>query len=714
MKRYTHSAIILLAALALAGCSKTEELQYNPDSALQIESVGGISPFALMQEPSGRAVITGETLPGEEATKGIGLYVTATDGTAYDGRTSGYSNVKYTFNNAKWSAASPIYLSNTTGKLYGYFPYNVDAANLTAIPVVSSLNGTDYLYATSQEVSFTDKSVNLQMNHALARLHLTIKKGDKYLSDCSLSKIVLKSKAIDTDGTMDITTGTVTATKGADETGTLTMTGTDAVSTAGIEKDILLVPANSVEGKKDLTLILTIDGVDAVVTFKEDNGLDIRSGIQCNATLTIEDTGIKVTGVGVGVWGEGGSQTVEVQGHTVTVKLDEGVEGIEKDVFVMAYADGSTVTIEAVSKSGKTITCQLDDDTMVKSAPDGNYSVFTLPDVSKEIVATIGVWGEGGHKEVTVGEHKVKVVYDNIEDIEKDIYAMAYVDGGNVIIKAYSVSDNLLKCTLTGTAKVSKSKSSNVYTFTISDISSDVTATVGYAILPAGALPGSFTVNAEGKQVHFSKGNLWADASGDNASTPVLHFEANQYAFNSSIESSHVSHFSWSDNVASAVGNSNSGSNLFCDEANKQSVDGSEKIYYALSTAEWQYLFNYGDYTNEIRKNKCIWATVNGVGGYVIAPDGFTGTLKETYENDSELATAGDLVFLPAAGWRLDSILYNVGESGYYWSSSVLPPWLDENVAFDVWLDIDKDAVTIKHLMFRSYCLSVRLITEAK
>ncbi|MBQ0124516.1 MAG: hypothetical protein KBS58_06765, partial [Bacteroidales bacterium] len=128
-------------------------------------------------------------------------------------------------------------------------------------------------------------------------------------------------------------------------------------------------------------------------------------------------------------------------------------------------------------------------------------------------------------------------------------------------------------------------------------------------IIPAGALLGVFTVNDNGtpndpsddKKVHFSKGNLWVD--GD-----TLHFEANQYAFNSSYQSTHVSFFTWSSTVDAAVSTSNSGDNLFCDENHKVSVDGSEAIYYALSTAEWQYLFN-----NHSKR----WAKVNGVGGYV-------------------------------------------------------------------------------------------------
>lgn len=49
-------AILALAALAFAGCSKAEEFNCNPDSALQIESVGGVSQYALMQAQSVRFV----------------------------------------------------------------------------------------------------------------------------------------------------------------------------------------------------------------------------------------------------------------------------------------------------------------------------------------------------------------------------------------------------------------------------------------------------------------------------------------------------------------------------------------------------------------------------------------------------------------------------------------------------------------------------------
>ena len=225
--------------------------------------------------------------------------------------------------------------------------------------------------------------------------------------------------------------------------------------------------------------------------------------------------------------------------------------------------------------------------------------------------------------------------------------------------------------------------------------------------LPDGALTGVFTVDDKGNddpsddvKVYFSKGNLWYGKVGD-AQTATLHFEDAQWkstpASDGSKDANHVSHFTWSDNVAAAVGNSNSGSNLFCDENNKQSVDGSDKIYYALSTAEWTYLFN-----NHTKK----WATVNGVNGYVIAPDGFEGELADSYANDADLVTAGNLVFLPAAGDRYGSDVCNVGGFGYYWSSTAYG-----SDAFFV--SFDSGVVPGDNgSRFRGF--SVRLITESK
>ncbi len=51
------------------------------------------------------------------------------------------------------------------------------------------------------------------------------------------------------------------------------------------------------------------------------------------------------------------------------------------------------------------------------------------------------------------------------------------------------------------------------------------------------------------------------------------------------------------------------------------------------------------------------WTTMNGVNGYKVV------SKKSGY--------AGNWIFLPAAGYRLDTSLNNVGSYGYYWSSSL-------------------------------------------
>ncbi|MBQ4476329.1 MAG: hypothetical protein II935_09075, partial [Bacteroidales bacterium] len=74
------------------------------------------------------------------------------------------------------------------------------------------------------------------------------------------------------------------------------------------------------------------------------------------------------------------------------------------------------------------------------------------------------------------------------------------------------------------------------------------------------------------------------------------------------------------------------------------------------ATANWGSVWRMPTQTelNEL-KNSCTvtWVTYNGVNGRL-----FTGP-------------NGNSIFLPAAGYRFDSSLYDVGSYGYYWSSSL-------------------------------------------
>ena len=222
--------------------------------------------------------------------------------------------------------------------------------------------------------------------------------------------------------------------------------------------------------------------------------------------------------------------------------------------------------------------------------------------------------------------------------------------------------------------------------------------------LPAGALKGEFSVSAT-KKVYFSKGNLWAD------SNKALHFEANQYSSASSWDASHVSHFTWSSTVEAAVGNSNSGDNIFCNESHKVSVDGGEAIYYALSKDEWKYLFNSRTMTNSKARysNAVSGVTIGGstYKGVFLYPDNYNGDVVSSSMTWDAINAAG-IVFLPAAGARDGSSVGSVGDYGLYWSSSAYV----EYYAYDV--NFRSDNVNPGYYGGRRYGYSVRLITECQ
>lgn len=192
---------------------------------------------------------------------------------------------------------------------------------------------------------------------------------------------------------------------------------------------------------------------------------------------------------------------------------------------------------------------------------------------------------------------------------------------------------------------------------------------------PIDAILGKFTVNAQGKQVYFSNGNLWYGKVA-GASEATFNFEANQYGFQTSWNASHVSHFYWSKtaSVAYAEGYSDSdtsGNDVLFTNGTPESakddftVNGVTGKWRTLSDAEWDYLFGHHSHR---------YATVNGVMGEVVARDGFSGTLKDSYADDAELAK-DNLLFIPRAGDRDGSNISGSEQCyGYYWSSSMYPP----------------------------------------
>lgn len=232
-----------------------------------------------------------------------------------------------------------------------------------------------------------------------------------------------------------------------------------------------------------------------------------------------------------------------------------------------------------------------------------------------------------------------------------------------------------------------------------------VVTQVGNSDAPLGALNGKFTVNANGKQVYFSQGNLQYIGS---AVTPYWKFADNQWDYlatstgqNSSNENVDRDLFGWGTSGYNHGAfyyqpwstNTNNFYYYSYGESTFDLTDLSDWGYNAISNGgnqehsgwrtltveEWQYLlFN----RSGIRFAK---AQLNGVNGIVILPDnwvlsypqfvGYNNMQTPSSSNVFDVNTwlnlqANGAVFLPAAGNRLGSYFSDADSRGTYWSAS--------------------------------------------
>ena len=217
-------------------------------------------------------------------------------------------------------------------------------------------------------------------------------------------------------------------------------------------------------------------------------------------------------------------------------------------------------------------------------------------------------------------------------------------------------------------------------------------------IVPDGVLPGLFSVSAT-HQVHFSQGNLQYQAS-----TNTWRFAEHQYDYVGSANHNISSTYSgWIDLFCWGTGNNPTLASTtytdystFVDWGSNAIINGGNAVHQwrTLTQSEWYYLLI--SRTNASSKRGT--GNINGVHGLIILPDSWTlpsgcpqfnpgfasnsgdWTLNSyTLAQWAQMESAG-AVFLPAAGGRYGTTVYNVGNYGNYWSST---PYNEDN-AYDM------------------------------
>lgn len=692
-------AAITIASL-LAGCAKSPiETSSDTKGLTNLE-------LASVNSTGTKAVIEGTDFP---QTGEIGLFLFKDELAETPYGESGYTNVKYAYNSdkKKWTASPSIKVGSDPGYLFGYYPYSSTATDVKEIPVASSLNGDDLMYATKQAVNDnTASQTAITMNHALARVSITVI-NNGYTGKAELSKIKFSGAKIAQEGTLNALDGKIAATN-SDVTLDVP-TANQTITATGSTYECLLVPSEKEESKQAVKLTLTIDGEDKTATLSGDNGVIIAQGTKSNITIGLSNSGISVQTVSVEDW-----KVVEVGGHKVTIAVAEGVD--PNDILTKAYVDGNNVIIKASSFQSKGLICNVGGDAQCERVVTNDKFTFTISEISSDIEAVLGyappvtltVTSDSNGK-VWIGDDKNKTSGQFEQGEQVVIHAAP-----NSNFKLFGWNDN-----------------NKELDRTITIGATDVTYSAKFISIDM--IPGLFTVDSNGKQVFFSKGNLYYNGT-------TFNFEANQYDTTPSRDGNrvdnHISHFMWCDNATNAM-------ELKYDDG----WNGSDKSFFAAMNftvngysgwsvltggygGEWDYLLNKRNTTyGENRRYAAVM--VNGMAGLLIFPDDFSswpskdaGTEPQTFNTNSNNWNERDYtvdqfntlqnngcVFLPAAGYRDGKNgrrnVLNTGSHGYYWSAS---PNGSSN-AYE--LNFDGGFVS-RYFNVRNRAQSVRLVTESK
>lgn len=679
---------MILAAVLTAGCAKEFESRPDESGSAAIELV------SVSTDPMTKAVITGTSFTTDEAAAGIGLFLLDAEGSAYG---SNPDNVKYDFNSGKWTAESPLRIGNTAGTLVGYYPYSSTASDVKAIPVVSSINGTDYLYGSIADLtSGNAKTGTLTLSHALTRLRITFKLDNSFVGSGTLSSLTIEGDGIAASGTLDATTGIVTATKSA-----FMVSDLNASISTGLTEDCLVVPAAASSTPQAVTLRFTVDGKSYKVDLTDGLAVKLQSGIQTDITLTVKNTSVTVDGSSIGAWGDGGTQTVTVGGdYTVTIAYSSDSE-IKDDVWIKnVEVLNNSVVVTAQSFSGMRLKCTMPDGEFCTSQSKTSNLVytFTISDITDNTTATIGY----------ASPVSIAVTPDNSGSVI--ITGNAY-EGETVTLTAGPAYRYGFDAWLDKDGEP-LSCEEETYSNPVRLSSNGMSVRFKENLI----LGGEFSV-ASGKKVRFTRGNLYYEGSSK--------VEQHQYDFNSASYSStvHVSHFMWCNNIKDAMrqlySTAMDGQSPFFTEVDGFTVSGfSENQCRTLTTEEWQYLFSYGIYDNDVRRGKYkLEVTVCGKDNcIVLLPDDWSGDANDLESNYDyvgwkHMEEAG-AVCLPAAGYRTgnvgETVIHNVGSNGYYWSST---PY-DSLIAYDLYFNSGN--VNPAYDYVRSRACAVRLVTECQ
>ena len=463
------------------------------------------------------------------------------------------------------------------------------------------------------------------------------------------------------------------------------------------------------------------------------------------------------------------------------------------DVVTNAVTDITTTTAtaggEILSDGGSAITeCGVcyktgnEDWTCIALTATNNAFSTTLTDLTPNTTYTVRAYatnegGTGYGDEVTfTTEEEIVITVPTVTTNEISEFAATTATGGGTVTDMGN--GTISECGVCWSTDVNPTTEDNyatsqlnegAFTVNMTDLSGNTTyyvrayatneAGTGYGeqvsfkTLPEGIINGLFTVNANGDQVYFSKGNLQYQAS-----TNTWQFAEHQYDYvgnaNNAISPNNSG---WIDLFGWGTSGYNHGANCYqpwstssnyrdywaYGQSNYNLYDGNGQAdwgYNAISNggnienegwrtftiSEWYYIITGRTTASDIRYAKAMVDNVNGV---ILLPDNWetstyplnsTNNYQALYTSNAisaidwvNILEANGAVFLPASGQRRYNngvVVESVNNTGSYWASNTYSGNMTRFISFT---NTSGPSIPIAGAA-RSIGMSVRLVRNAE
>ncbi|MCQ2174694.1 MAG: fimbrillin family protein [Bacteroidales bacterium] len=720
MKTLNISTIVSISAVAmlfLAGCARIDEPGSTGDKGLTDLELSAVKTDDMLS----RAVVDGTVFP-VDGKIGLSLFADVNATEAYREESA---NVEYSYDGAKgkWVASPAIRVGSKPGYLFGYYPYSQGNTDIKAIPVSSSLDGDDVMYAAAQNAitDETARGVSVTMKHALARVSIKVKNSG-YAGEAKLGKIVIAGGKTSRSGILDAVSGEIRDAQKTDVSFEVPE-AVRQITPEGTVYECLVVPSEVDTAPQDVTLTLTVDGQEKTVPLTGDNALTIASGVKCGIVATLTNTGIVVGSVSVDGW-----QTVDVGEYKVSLALsgDAADAGIASDVFIQTSSDATTAIVSVLSDSGKPLVLRREDGTPVAPEEQGNKSTFTISGIDKDIAVTLAYARTFKITEVLKTDVQTEETYLAKYTVEP----ISVLEGRNCSLTAGEVPG--FRCQKMVCGDCTAEGNTIAFECVMSDAVVD--AFYEYTDYP---LTGEFTVSSDGRKVRFAKGNMWYEKG-------FFHNEAAQYLYSKSnpawAADGRLSNFFWVDDPQKAVQlhYSASGNRFFTNDADNQteadstfSVNGQKGKWRVLTggrDGEWNYLLSNHTHKSNVTvcgERNCMvilpdgWQWGNGLGSRI------NGEYSDTTTPTWAAMEAAGAVCLPAAGIRsgvdipgfipfgqlvdrVNQVVVLMGLVGQYWSAT---PTDNTHASCFSFFEILDEPYTARD---RYWAFSVRLVQNCR